>query len=101
VPYFSKITYHFAIYILTPPSCGVGKWSKKQISYNDYHELAYLHPKYFKPDEKTIKTFNPESKRYFILHFAKLDVYHDYGKTSVTKKIVRWKCPYRTSGKST
>jgi len=98
VPLFSKLTYPFADCILAPTSCQIGKWNYKSISYNGYHELTYLHMKYFIPDNQIIKTFNHKLKRYFILRFAKLTAHHDAGKTGITtevaEKIVKILEPY-------
>ncbi|MCD4744908.1 MAG: DUF354 domain-containing protein, partial [Bacteroidales bacterium] len=56
----------------------------KQIRYNAYHELAYLHPKYFKPDETIfslldLKKYQP----YVIIRFVSWDASHDKGQAGI------------------
>ena len=69
VPLFAKLAYPLANKILAPNCCSVGKWNNKKIGYNGYHELAYLHPKYF------------------IIRFARLGAHHDDGRTGITTEI--------------
>jgi predicted glycosyltransferase len=81
------ITYPFATNIIVPLPCDVNKWQKKKITYKGYHELAYLHPKYFTPDKGVLKIFNSTGERYFILRLVELSASHDIGKTGITKEI--------------
>ncbi len=78
VPLYSILAYPLATEILTPISCNNGRWEKKSIKYNSYHELAYLHPKYFKPNYSVIEKYNLKSP-YIIIRFAKLSAHHDLG----------------------
>jgi|SRR6185436_8014350 len=87
VPLFAKLAYPLADKILAPACCRVGKWTKKKISYNGYHELAYLHPKYFKADENVGRFLKKEKEKYFIIRFAKLGAHHDKGRTGITTEI--------------
>jgi uncharacterized protein len=50
----AKLTYPFTSTILCPTICDVGKWREKKIGYEGYMKLAYLHPKYFKPNKAFI-----------------------------------------------
>ena len=75
---YSMLAYPFATEILTPISCNNGRWDKKSIKYNSYHELAYLYPKYFVPDINVLKKYNI-TRPFFIIRFSKLDAHHDYG----------------------
>lgn len=87
VPLFAKTAYPFANYILAPTSCAVGRWKKKTIGYEGYHELAYLHPRLFNKVQSPHDKFT--SGRYFILRFAKLTAHHDIGKTGITAAVAR------------
>lgn len=87
VPLFSAMAYPLADTIVTPSSCTAGRWSRKQVSYDGYHELAYLAPGYFTPDEKKLHYFNPGRARYFILRFADLTAHHDRGKKGIGPAI--------------
>jgi predicted glycosyltransferase len=48
----------------------------KQIRFNGYYELAYLHPKYFSPDKKIIEEYGLE-EGYIILRLSALSSHHD------------------------
>ncbi|HKR04229.1 MAG TPA: DUF354 domain-containing protein [Bacteroidia bacterium] len=87
VPLFAKLAYPLADKILAPDCCRVGKWEKKKTGYTGYHELAYLHPKYFIPDENVGKFLKKEKEKYFIIRFAKLGAHHDEGRTGITTEI--------------
>jgi len=87
VPLYAKLAYPWANKIIAPKSCLTGKWTNKTIHYSGYHEIAYLHPKYFTPNIRIIrKYFNPE-EQYFILRFAKLDAHHDDDIEGINKTI--------------
>jgi predicted glycosyltransferase len=90
VPFFAKMAYPLATNILVPLSCSTGKWKEKTIFYDGYHELAYLHPKYFTPSfEKIKELFKGGDSRFFILRFAKLSAHHDTGKTGITTEVAQ------------
>jgi predicted glycosyltransferase len=78
VPLFAKLAYPLATKILAPQCCRLGKWEYKKLGYNGNHELAYLHPDYFKPDKSLIMDLKPDES-YFIIRFAKLIAHHDAG----------------------
>jgi len=87
VPMYSKLSYPWANVIVTPVVCNNGKWEKKSIKYQGYHELAYLHPHNFKPDKEIVrKYFNPDES-YFIIRFAKLTAHHDKGINGISSEI--------------
>jgi uncharacterized protein len=52
--------------VLTP-DCFTKKLGKKQFSYPGYHELAYLHPNYFHPDEKVKESLGIAGNDKFVL----------------------------------
>ncbi len=68
----AKITFPYAKHILAPKACDCGKWSKKQIAYDGYMKLSYLHPKYFHCKK------NKDKKLAFI-RLSGLDAFHDEG----------------------
>ncbi|MFM7015996.1 MAG: DUF354 domain-containing protein [Bacteroidota bacterium] len=82
VPLFAKIAYPLATAILAPNCCDCGKWNYKKTGYESYHELAYLHPNHFTPDEKIVRQYIKE-KDYIILRFAKLNAHHDEGRKGI------------------
>lgn len=53
---------------------------EKQIRYRAYHEIAYLHPDYFKPDDSIYKELNlNHGDKYCILRFVSWNATHDAG----------------------
>ena len=50
-------------------------------------EINYLHPKYFKPNREEIQTLYGNKDKYFILRFAKLNAFHDAGRTGIDNRI--------------
>lgn len=89
VPWFGRLAYPFATSILAPTVCGVGRWDEKKIAYEGYHELAYLHPNHFKPDEKVRALLSPDGDPYFILRFAKLTAHHDEGRKGISPEVAK------------
>jgi len=87
VPFFARAAYPLASHILAPSSCSTGKWASKTITYEGYHELAYLHPRDFVPDPA--KTEGLASARFFLIRFAKLEAHHDKGKRGIPVDVAR------------
>jgi predicted glycosyltransferase len=86
------LTDPFSKVILTP-SCYNKDLGVKQIRFNSYMELAYLHPNYFKPDPSVLKILNVEKNdKYVILRFVSWNAAHDVGQFGLSlemkKKIV-------------
>lgn len=79
IPYYAKFTYPLSSEIITPLTCNNGRWDKKSIKYNGYHELAYLHPTSFHPNKEVVNKYIPLDKPYFLMRFSGLDAHHDQG----------------------
>jgi uncharacterized protein len=79
----NSILYRFATNIISPNPTNLGRFNKKKIGYNAYHELAYLHPKYFKPDESVVSKLKEKSNRYFIIRLVSLTASHDINKSGI------------------
>jgi len=77
VPRFAETAYPFSNVILAPSVCNCGKWEKKAIKYQSYHELAYLHPDNFTPDKDVAAAYISLDKPYVLMRFAKLSAHHD------------------------
>jgi len=74
----------FSKYILTP-SCFEKHMGKKQIRYDGFHELAYLHPRYFqRNDEVLIKLGIEPGERFSLLRFVSWNAGHDLGAGGLT-----------------
>ena len=58
---------------------------KKAIKYKGFHELAYLHPKWFKPDINVFKELDLNNNdKYIILRFVSWNASHDLGHDGLT-----------------
>lgn len=75
----NSITFPFATWICTP-NCYLDDLGDKQVRYNGYQELAYLHPNYFQPNPEVLKRVGlDEGERFFILRFVSWGASHDVG----------------------
>lgn len=79
IPLWSKYSYPWAKYILSPYSCDNGKWNSKSLKYSGYQELAYLHPNNFKPSSYVLKKHLGNVEDFVLIRFAKLNAHHDRG----------------------
>ena len=77
----------FTDLVLTP-SCFRKDFGKKQFRYNGYHELAYLHPKYFKPNSSVLDdlAINKDDK-YAVIRFVAWSASHDIGQTGLSLEV--------------
>lgn len=87
VPFLAKFGFKYSDVTLSPFSCDIKPYHRNKVEYNGYHELAYLHPKYFVPDRKKIEHLFNGCEKYFIIRFAKLVAHHDVGKTGISKEV--------------
>jgi hypothetical protein len=81
---FAKIAGPLAHHLVCPDCCSAWKWHNKKIGYAGYHELAYLHPEHFTPDENIAFRVLERGKKNFLLRFSRLGAYHDKGITGLT-----------------
>jgi len=84
---YSKISYPWSTYILSPRVCCNGRWENKSIKYESYHELAYLHPNNFKASKKVVQKYLDPDEPFFLIRFAKLSAHHDGGIRGVSDEI--------------
>jgi len=69
----------FTTNILTP-TCFNIDLGNKQICFNSYMELCYLHPNYFKPDKSVLNLLSvKQNEKFIILRFVSWDASHDVG----------------------
>lgn len=77
-PLFAKYAHPFSNVVLSP-ECAVRK-TKRLVKYAGYHELAYLHPNRFMPDERVIAEAGlSKNDTYFLLRFNSFKAHHDVG----------------------
>ncbi|WP_456365951.1 DUF354 domain-containing protein [Thermococcus sp.] len=74
--------------LIVTPSCYLKDLGEKQIRYNGYHELAYLHPKYFKPDPSVLESLGlSKGDTFFLLRFVSWTAGHDIGQKGIGNRI--------------
>ena len=89
VPLSSFITFPFSTKIINPESIRCKRWKEKRVFYPSYHELAYLHPNNFTPDENVLKKYKLYKKKYVIARFSALNAYHDMKAKGISNGL--WK----------
>lgn len=73
----ARITHPFADIICTPANFD-RNLGKKQIRYDGFHELAYLHPARFEPDPDPLREHGIEpNSHYAVLRFVSWGAHHD------------------------
>ncbi len=78
------MTFPFSDVICTP-SFFLKDLGPKQVRYNGYQELTYLHPNWFKPDSGVLKEVGLNKKDNFsIVRFVSWEAAHDRGQTGFT-----------------
>lgn len=80
VNFAHRLLIPFVAVVCTPTSFTKKNLTKKQVWFNGYKELAYLHPNYFKPDLSVLDELglNKEDK-FVILRFVAWQASHDIG----------------------
>ena len=74
----------FANAILSPTTFSKD-FGKKHYKFNGYLELAYLHPKYFKPDFSQLDQLNiKKGEKFTICRFVSWQANHDYGHNGIS-----------------
>lgn len=81
----NKLSVPFSNFVLTP-SCFLKDLGTKQVRYQGYHELAYLHPKWFKEEKDFLKELGiKKNEKYFVLRSVSWQASHDVGYTGISK----------------
>lgn len=84
-----RIAHPFATYIYTP-ECFYKDLGSKQRRYKGYHELAFLHPNYFKPAEDVLELMGARPKEYVILRVSGWNTFHDIGQRGLGETFGRF-----------
>lgn len=78
-PLTAKLASPYADMIMSPDVLSFENL-KNALYYPGYHELAYLHPRVFKPDPTVLNKYGIiEGEKYFILRFSAFMAHHDVG----------------------
>ncbi|RKY08091.1 MAG: hypothetical protein DRP56_04665 [Planctomycetota bacterium] len=100
-----RMTFPFATCIQTP-DCYTKQLGTKQTRYAGCHELAYLHPDYFTPNDDVVKNLGIDpNEKYCLVRFVSWQAHHDVGQHGVdsnakvrfVEKIAQHARPYITS----
>lgn len=84
-PLFRYFAHPFATTLLSPDVLRNKRGRKGTLYYPGYHELAYLHPSVFTPDEDVpVSAGIKPGDRYFILRFNAFRAHHDQGVQGLT-----------------
>lgn len=76
----------FTKMVFTPDVLNINL-GKKQLKYPSYHELAYLSPNYFSPDNSIYKFLGIDSSQnYVIIRFVSWNATHDVGQNGINDK---------------
>lgn len=76
----NAITYPFASCVIVPRCYEAWVPRHRHIRYNGYHELSYLHPKYFSPDrELAVKNGLATEGNTFLVRLVSWQASHDIG----------------------
>ncbi|KAF5059985.1 hypothetical protein DSECCO2_330440 [anaerobic digester metagenome] len=83
----NRVTFPFASVICTP-SCYCDDIGPKQVRYNGYHELAYLHPNHFIPNPAVLTELDlAEGDPFIIVRFVSWQASHDAGQHGIRDKV--------------
>ena len=87
VPFFAKLAYPFADYIVNPDCLAFENYGIKHITVPSFKELAYLHPDIFTPDVTVLEDLGIcEKDTYFIVRFSGLKAHHDIFAKGITQR---------------
>ncbi len=75
---YNLLAFPFTAVVFTPTGYTGKIPSKKHVRYNGYHELAYLHPNYFKPNPDTLEGLDVDKNDYAVLRFVAFRATHDF-----------------------
>jgi len=71
--------------VVLTPSCFTKNLGKKQIRFNGYMELCYLHPNYFIPDPSVLEILGvAKDEKYVIIRFVSWNASHDVGHSGLS-----------------
>lgn len=98
IPLHANFGYRFSSVVFTPRVCNNGKWAKKAVTYEGYHELAYLHPHVFTADKAKVRAYFDPDEPYFLMRFVALTAHHDAGikgiNTEIATKLIQLLQPH-------
>jgi hypothetical protein len=89
-PLFAAVSYPLARYVVTPACLAHERLGSGHLTYQGYHELAYLHPAHFSPRRGTLETLGLDPARpHFVLRLVALRAHHDLKERGLPLELVR------------
>ncbi len=82
----NMLTFPCASVVATPSCYRADVPKNKHLSYRGYHELAYLHPKRFKPDKKVVHELGLKPNDYIVVRYSSLDARHQSEEAVFTRR---------------
>jgi predicted glycosyltransferase len=77
-----ECTYRFVDRVYTP-TCYQRNLGEKQRRYPGYHELAYLHPRRFTPNQQIVDRFRSDGRPLVVLRLVSWEAHHDAGESGL------------------
>jgi len=85
----NALTYPFASRVVVPECYRAWTPSRKTVRYRGYHELSYLHPKYFQPDLQIARKSGLDPDRdNFLLRLVSWKANHDIGRKGWSPELM-------------
>lgn len=84
---YALAAYPFTTKVVNPVGIRYKYFKNKRLLHNSYHELAYLHPDFFTPDEAVIKKYGFSPYSYIIIRNSALKAHHDIGAKGLTGEV--------------
>lgn len=82
-PLVVKYAHPFSDVVFTPSA--IRRKTENAMYYEGCHELAYLHPNFFKPDVSVLKRAGlKENEKFFIMRFVAFKGHHDVGQQGIS-----------------
>jgi uncharacterized protein len=89
-PLFASLAHQNASLLIRPDCLSYEGQFSNTIYHNSLHELAYLHPSVFKPDNSVLKEQGLKAgESFFIIRLSALKAHHDIGKHGITNKVLK------------
>ena len=84
---YALAAYPFTTKVVNPVGIRYKYFKNKRLLHNSYHELAYLHPDFFTPDETVIKKYGFSPYSYIIIRNSALKAHHDIGAKGLSGEV--------------
>jgi predicted glycosyltransferase len=84
-PMVTKFVNPYATVLISPAALKESRARLDTVFYPGFHELAYLHPNYFNPDENVLNELGlSKEDTFYIMRFNTFNAHHDIGISGLT-----------------